>query len=254
MELTIFVASVVLGAALLGLLSRHRKRIEHFFKIAGIFKFLLFLVLSVAFLGFSLESNNGYSSIVLPTLLGLFLNGIVFTVFIDYQRERARELDLLEKVDLLDEVVGNTVYYFQNLSGVDFTQYRGISKSLHSVSYETTVRIREHYKSPLNKQRSMETKDFYPTLSKILARHYDIYKALLPVTLNADKELARNWTEVTFSLERLSRMLKEVSNQEMTQHDLDMVVDICSIEIVSFFDSVINFYDYKNSKKEYILG
>ena len=154
-----------------------------------------------------------------PTLLGLFLNGIVFTVFIDYQRERAREIDLLEKVDLLDEVLGNTVYYFQNLSGVDFSEYRGVYKSLHSVSYDTTVKIREHYKSPLNKQRSIKTKDFYPTLSKILARHYYIYKALLPVTLTADKELARNWTEVTFSLEQLSRTLNGASNPDMAQDE-----------------------------------
>lgn len=252
MHMVILIGIIISSAVTLGLISRYRYQIRHFLNVVGSGKFIVFLFISAILLWLSIKSPNGYLSIILPTLLGLFLNGIVFTIFIDYQKERAKELDTLDKLDLLDEVLGNTIYYFQNLSGIDFTSYRGTAKSLHSVSYDTTIKIRAYYRAHSNKQKIMDTMDFYPTLSKVLTNHYEIYKSLLPVTYSSDKSLARCWIEVTFSLEKLSNALSKSDNSKTTENNIKLPVDIYSSYIVSYFDAVIGFYDYKNQCREFI--
>ncbi len=251
MHMVILIGIIISSAVTLGLISRHRYQIRHFLNVVGSGKFIVFLFISAILLWLSIKSPNGYLSIILPTLLGLFLNGVVFTIFIDYQRERAKELDTLDKLDLLDEVLGNTIYYFQGLSGVDFTSYRGTAKSLHSVSYETTIKIRDYYRPPLNKQQIIDTMDFYPSLSKTLTNHYEIYKSLLPVTYSADKSLARYWTEVTFSLEKLLHVLSNNHNIKVVENNVKLPVEVYSYYIASYFDAVISFYDYKNQCREY---
>jgi len=252
MQILIFIGIVISSAIILGLVSRHNNQIRHFLSVAGTGKFIVFIIASAILLLLSIKSPNGYLGIILPTLLGLFLNGVVFTIFIDYQRNLAKEVDTLDKLDLLDEVLGNTIYYFQNLSGIDFTSYRGTSKSLHSVSYDTTIKIRAYYRAHSNKQKIIDTMDFYPTLSKVLTNHYEIYKSLLPVTYSADKSLARCWIEVTFSLEKLSNVLSKSDNSKTTENNIQLPVDIYSSYIVSYFDAVIGFYDYKNQCREFI--
>ncbi|EPQ8526803.1 hypothetical protein ACUWUW_004334, partial [Vibrio vulnificus] len=204
MEVFYLVIIIVVMAIFTGLISRYYLIIQHFFKAVGWIKVLVFLTLSIWLFFVALSQENGVSSVILPTILGLALNGLIFTVFLDYMKIRTVEKDELSKIAVMNELIGNSVYYFQTANGIDLESYKD-GRKLQYVQQSTIEKLFNHYKG--SKKLSQSEVEYFAALGQRLSNHLPIYTSMLTSTYSVDSNLARVWTEIVFSMESLASIL-----------------------------------------------
>lgn len=204
MPLLYIIAAAITIAFVAGMMTRYNKTLRHFLNTAGMLKVVIFIALSAILLLLSIHQRNGFNTIVIPTVLGLALNGVIFTIFIEYMKQRENEKIELSKISAMNDLIGNTLYYFQSYSQTDFYEYRD-GTQLINITKDSILNLISHYQHghQISKVESLS----FPRLGEILNTHIPIYTSILSSAYTLDPKLARIWTEIIITMNFTSSTL-----------------------------------------------
>ena len=233
------------------------KAVKHFINVTGKLILFMFVTLSVVLLWFSAKQEEGYITIILPTLLGLTLNGLVFTIIWEYLRKREQEKEEIKKLETLERLIGNTEFLFQIMSDIDYKKIRTGWDSLYKIELSTIRKIREHYYYCHRIKRN--PKDYMQEISVIkdlgisLEKHVPTYRALIPVAYSLDEKCTEIWLEIVAILDRLVINIKTFDYDSINEDSIS-VVRLFSSQYTQLLDWCIKFHEYKEKRDNLITS
>lgn len=231
------------------------KAVKHFINVTGKFILFMFVTLSAFLLWFSAKQEEGYITIILPTLLGLALNGLVFTIIWEYLRKREQEKEEIKKLETLERLIGNTEFLFQIMSDIDYNKVRIGWNSLYKIELNTIRKIREHYyychRIKRNPKDYMQEVSIIKDLGVSLEKHAPTYRALIPVAYTLDDECTEIWLEIVAIIDRLVINIKTFDYDSINEDSIS-VVRLFSSQYTQLLDWCIKFHEYKEKRNDLI--
>tara|TARA_R110002124_G_scaffold280135_1_gene453246 strand:+ start:1158 stop:1925 length:768 start_codon:yes stop_codon:yes gene_type:complete len=245
----IFLGAISFGV-IAGSLARNKNKLTHFIQSVGIALPLVFIGSTLIFFSLIIKEPGAIERTILPTLFGLFLNGLVFSFIFKYFDFRKKSKKILDQLNAINGIIGLTLYDLQLITSAKISSYKKSDIELHKFDIDTAKKLHLHYKEKTFINKLPDSFSYYKVYGGKLKKLVDIYKSILPITFEIDSKLYTEWVNITYFISDFAEML---SNRNLSEfHDPEEGIFLARYCHIQFAEMLTKIIEIESIRLDYI--